>query len=143
MSLEDCKIIALPRIADERGLLGIVENNKNIPFNIQRIFYLYDVPENQSRGGHAHKECKQFLIAFSGGFSAELNDGHQRRTFELTHPGEGLYIPPMIWTSVNKFSTNAVCLVLTSDLYDEADYYRNYTEFLVAVENTHLASIDQ
>jgi hypothetical protein len=128
--LDECKLITLPNKADERGLLGIVEGQKDIPFEIKRIFYLYDVPEHQSRGAHAHKECHQFLIAFNGGFSVELDNGVAKKNLELTSPTQGLYIPPMIWTSVKEFAVNAVCLVLTSHGYDEEDYHRDYELFL-------------
>lgn len=129
MSLKQCRLINLPKIGDERGMLSFVEGNQHVPFAIKRIFYLYDVPETKSRGAHAHKKLEQFIIGLGGSFEVELDDGRSKQRFELDQPWQGLYIPPMIWTSVENFKNNAVCLVLASDVYDEADYYRNYEEF--------------
>lgn len=131
MSIKNCRLITLPKISDDRGSLSFLEGNQHIPFNIKRIFYLYHV--TQSRGAHAHKKLQQFIISLGDGFEVELDDGKEKQRFHLNKPWEGLYIPPMIWTSVEKFQQNSVCLVLASDVYDEADYHRDYTEFLQAV----------
>lgn len=133
MGIKDCRLITLPKIADERGCLSVAENNQHIPFEIKRIFYLYDVPSSQSRGAHAHKTLQQFIICLSGGFDVEIDDGREKQRFHLHQPWEGLYIPPMIWASVENFRDRAVCLSLASEQYDEADYYRNYPAFLDAV----------
>src|SRR5690606_22311673 len=100
----------------------------------QRIFYMYDVPEQQSRGAHAHKTLHQFIISMSGGFAVELDDGQEKQRYVLDKPSHGLYVAPMTWTTVENFQRGSVCLVLASDVYDEADYYRNYDEFLRAVK---------
>lgn len=133
MSIKDCKLITLPKISDERGSLSVAENNRHIPFEIKRIFYLYDVPDSQSRGAHAHKTLEQFIVCLAGGFDVEIDDGCEKQRFYLHKPWEGLYLPPMIWTSVENFREQAICLSLASQHYDEADYYRNYAAFLQAV----------
>jgi dTDP-4-dehydrorhamnose 3,5-epimerase-like enzyme len=125
----DCSIIELPKVKDRRGNLTFVENTKHIPFEIKRIFYLYDIPGGESRGAHAHKSCHQFLVAASGAFSVVLDDGQIKRTVELNRPFVGLHIPPGIWASEVNFSSGAICLVLASHEYDEADYIRNYNTF--------------
>ena len=122
----DCSVIGLPKIKDPRGNLTFVENNKHIPFEVKRIFYLYDIPGGESRGAHAHKECHQFLIATSGAFHVLLNDGISTKTVELNRPYIGLHIPPGIWASEINFSSGSNCLVLASHEYDESDYIRDY-----------------
>lgn len=134
MNLKHCKLITLPKKVDERGLLNIIEGNQDIPFDIKRIFYLYDVPANQSRGAHAHKMLEQFIICLNGTLEVIVDDGHHKQLFKLTNPWEGIYIPPMIWTSVENFCHNAICLVLASAKYDESDYYRVYSEFTQAAQ---------
>ncbi|MGA3058961.1 MAG: FdtA/QdtA family cupin domain-containing protein [Candidatus Bathyarchaeia archaeon] len=129
MSLSECKIITLPKITDCRGNLSFIEENKHIPFEIKRVYYLYDVPGGESRGGHAHKTLKQFIIAASGSFDVTLDDGLQRKTFQLNRPYYGLYIPPSIWRELDNFSSGSFCLVLVSDLYNEIDYIRSYEIF--------------
>lgn len=128
--LEKCKIINLTEISDYRGSLTFIEGKNDIPFDIKRVFYLYDVPANESRGGHAHKELHQFVVCLSGSFDVHLNDGIETKIIHLSKPKEGLYIHPMIWASEIEFSPGAVCLVLASDYYDEEDYYRDYVEYL-------------
>lgn len=130
MSVEQCQLIKLPKIGDERGLLSLIEGNNHIPFDIKRIFYLYDV--TKSRGAHAHKKLQQFIISLGNSFDVILDDGKQKKCLRLDKPWEGLYIPPMTWVSVENFQQGAVCLVLASDVYDESDYHRNYAEFLQA-----------
>jgi len=126
----DCSVIELPKISNRAGNITPVTNNESIPFDIKRIFYIYDIPGGEDRGAHAHKECHQFLIAASGSFEIELNDGHSKRTISLNRPYYGLHIPPGVWAAEKGFSSGSVCLVLTSHKYDEADYIRNYDEYL-------------
>lgn len=134
MPISDAKLISLPKISDHRGNLTFIEGNKHIPFSIKRVYYLYDVPGGETRGGHAHKELRQFIIALSGSFDVLLDDGKDRKIFTLNRSYYGLYIPQMIWRELENFSSGAVCLTLASLLYDESDYYRDYTEFKKALE---------
>jgi len=115
---------------DPRGNLTIVENNKHVPFEIKRVFYIYDVPTAESRGAHAHKTLHQFLVCLSGSFDVELDDGHAKKVKHLNRPWEGLYIPPMIWAAETNFDPSTVCLVLCSGIYNKDDYIRDYQEFL-------------
>ena len=126
----DCSIIELPRIENRAGNITPVENHKNIPFEVKRIFYLYDIPGGEDRGAHAHKECHQFLIAASGSFEIEMDDGVNKRTVSLNRPYFGLHIPPGIWAAEKSFSSGAICLVLASHKFDEKDYIRDYKEFI-------------
>lgn len=125
-SLKDYRIIELPKIYDARGNLTFIENSRHIPFNIKRVFYLYDVPGGETRGGHAHLDLEQFIIAVSGSFDVILDDGFERKVFSLNRSYYGLYIPSMIWRELENFSSGSVCLVLTSDFYKEEDYILNY-----------------
>lgn len=134
MTVDDCRIIDLPKIADPRGNLTFVEGGRNIPFDIKRVFYLYDVPGGESRGGHAHKKCKQFIVAMSGSFDVVVNDGEKRRTFTLNRSYYGLYLPSMIWREMANFSSGSVCMVLASEIYEESDYFRQYDEFVTALK---------
>lgn len=136
--IEDCKLINLNQIGDRRGHITVVENHKEIPFDVKRVFYLYDIPGGESRGAHSHKECHQFLIAASGGFKVEVNDGSNNKTFSLIRPNQGLHIPPGIWASELDFTSGAVCLVLASHVYDEKDYLRNYKDFQEYIKNINL-----
>ena len=133
MGLEACRIIELPKIADPRGNLTFVEGGRHIAFDIKRVYYLYDVPGGADRGGHSHKNLHQLLIAMSGSFDVALSDGFQSRTQHLNRSYYGLYIPPMIWRDLDNFSSGSVCLVLASAAYDEADYFRDYQDYLRAV----------
>ena len=133
MALDDCKIIKLPIIHEPRGNLSFIENSNHIPFDMQRVYYLYDVPGGSQRGGHAHKELHQFVIAMSGSFDIMLDDGHQKKKYHLNRSYFGLYICPMIWREIDNFSSGSVCMVLASELYDEDDYYRKYSKFIEAV----------
>ena len=126
----DCSLIELPCIKNRTGNITAIENNEEIPFNINRIFYLYDIPGGESRGAHAHKECHQFLIATSGSFEVQLDDGKVKKTVMLNQPYRGLHIPPAIWASEVNFSSGAICLVMASHTYDESDYIRDYDLFL-------------
>ncbi len=130
MSLNDCKIIELPKIAEPRGNLTFIEGDRHIPFDIKRVYYLYDVPGGAERGGHAHKGLHQLIVAMSGSFDMVLDDGKEKKRFHLNRSYYGLYVCPMIWREMDNFSSGAVCLVLASNLYDEADYYRNYDDFI-------------
>lgn len=131
-TVEECRIINLPRIGDPRGNLTFVEGGVHIPFPIERMYYLYDVPGGESRGGHAHRQLQQLIIAISGSFDVIVDDGVTKRSFTLNRSYVGLYMPRMIWRELVNFSSGAVCAVLASMRYDEADYYRNYSEFIGA-----------
>lgn len=133
MGVENCKLITLPKITDPRGNLTFIEGGKHIPFKIQRVYYLYDVPGGAERAGHAHKQLQQLFIAMSGSFDVVLDDGIQQKSFHLNRSYYGLYVCPMIWRELNNFSSGSVCMVLASTIYDEADYYRDYQEFLTSV----------
>ena len=136
MSPQQCRLIDLPRINDPRGNLTFIENDRHIPFEIKRVYYLYDVPGGSLRAGHAHKTLRQFLIAMSGSFDVTVDDGQHKMKFHLNRSYYGLYIPPMIWREIDNFSSGSVCLVLASDFYDETDYYRQYSEFKKAVDDS-------
>jgi dTDP-4-dehydrorhamnose 3,5-epimerase-like enzyme len=130
MNIERCRIIELPKISDPRGNLTFIEGSNHIPFDIQRVYYLYDVPGGAERGGHAHKALHQLIIAMSGSFDIHLDDGHAKKTIHMNRSYNGLYVCPMIWREIDNFSSGAVCLVLASDYYDEQDYYRDYDTFI-------------
>jgi dTDP-4-dehydrorhamnose 3,5-epimerase-like enzyme len=130
-----CKIIELPKITDARGNLTFVEANRHIPFEIKRIYYLYDVPGGESRAGHAHKRLQQFMIAANGSFDVTVDDGHTKKVFHLNRSYYGLYIPQMVWRDLNNFSSGSVCLVLASMYFDEDDYIRDYETFRRMVKN--------
>lgn len=129
MLVDNCKIIDLPKISDYRGNLSFVESMNQIPFDIKRVYYLYDVPGGAERGGHAHKELHQLVIAISGSFEVTLNDGKNSTTYILNRSSKGLYICPLIWRDLKNFTSGSVCLVLASDFYSEDDYFRNYEIF--------------
>ena len=126
----DCSVIELPKITDRSGNITPIEAFKNIPFDIKRVFYSYDIPGGESRGAHAHKECHQFLIAASGSYEVLLDDGCNKRTVLLNRPFYGLHIPPGIWASEQGFSSGSICLVLASLPYQKEDYIRDYDDFL-------------
>ena len=130
-SVYDCTIIELDKHHSERmGNLSVVQNNETVPFQVKRIYYLYDVPGGESRGAHAHKELSQLIVAASGSFRVTLDDGNVKRSFILNRPYQGLYIKPGIWRDLDDFSSGAVCMVLASEIYQEGDYIRDYDEFL-------------
>ena len=129
MGLEKCKIIELPRITDVRGNLTFIEGNNHVPFDIKRVYYLYDVPGGEKRGGHAHKFLQQFIIAASGSFDVILDDGINRERYHLNRSYYGLYVPKMIWRELDNFSSGSVCVVLASEHFEEDDYIRDYREF--------------
>ncbi|MDH4742987.1 FdtA/QdtA family cupin domain-containing protein [Sphingomonas sp. CBMAI 2297] len=129
--LDCCEMIDLPRIHDPRGNLTFIEGERHIPFAIERVYYLYDVPGGSERGGHAHRGLQQLMIAMSGSFDVVLDDGISRRRVHLNRSYRGLYICPMIWRELDNFSSGSVCMVLASQRYDEADYHRDYETYLV------------
>lgn len=136
MPLADCRIVELPKIADPRGNLTFVEGGEHIPFDIRRVYYLYDVPGGSERGSHAHRTLHQFVIAMSGSFDVILDDGREQKRFHLARSYYGLYVCPMMWRSLDNFSSGAVCTVLASQRYDESDYIRDHGEFLAAVRHS-------
>ena len=127
--IDKCKIINLPKIHDPRGNLTFIEGTKHIPFDIKRVYYLYDVPGGAERGGHAHKDLHQIIIAIAGSFDVVINDGSDTQRFHLNRSYFGLYVCPMIWRELDNFSSGSVCLVLASDYFSEADYIRDFTQF--------------
>jgi hypothetical protein len=137
MGIEQCKIIQMPIIKEPRGNLTFIEGRKHVPFSIERVYYLYDVPGGANRGGHAHKELEQLIIAMSGSFDVLLDDGKNKVRFHLNRSYSGLYVCPMMWREMDNFSSGSVCMVLASNLYDESDYYRDYDSFLQAVRGAH------
>jgi hypothetical protein len=134
MSVHDCKLIDLPKIADPRGNLTFVEGNRHIPFEIKRLFHLYDVPGGESRAGHALRTCEQFIIAMAGSFDVLLDDGTERQRVQLNRSYHGLYVPAMIWRELENFSSGSVCAVLASEAYSEDGYFRSYRSFQRAVK---------
>ena len=134
MSIEQCRIIDLPRIQDPRGNLTFIESDNHIPFDIKRVYYTYDVPGGSERGSHAHKQLQQLIVAMSGSFDVVLDDGKQQKRFHLNRSYYGLYVPSMMWRPIDNFSSGSVCMVLASELYDENDYFRDYDEFLATVK---------
>lgn len=130
VTVYDCTVIELPHLKNRSGNITPITNDVEIPFEIKRVFYIYDIPGGEDRGAHAHKQCHQFLVAASGSFEIELNDGNTKRTVMLNRPYYGLHIPPGIWAAEKGFSSGAICLVLTSEKFNEDDYIRSYTDFL-------------
>ncbi len=135
VGLEACRIVELPKIADPRGNLTFIESARHVPFEIRRVYYLYDVPGGAERGGHAHRALHQLIIAMSGSFDIVVDDGREKGRFHLNRSYYGLYVPPMIWREIDNFSSGSVCLVLASTLYDPDDYHRDYEEFVAAARD--------
>lgn len=129
-TVEDCRLLELPKICDPRGNLTPFEGGVNLPFEIRRVFYIYDIPTGESRGAHSHWTLHQFLVCLSGGYDVELDDGTARRTVRLNRPWQGLYVPPLIWASETNFDPNSIVLVCASDFFNEEDYIRDYDVFL-------------
>ena len=130
MTIDDAKIVELPKILDSRGNLSFAENFKQIPFEIKRTYWIYDVPGGENRGGHAYRENEEFIIALSGAFDVIVDDGKQKKTFTLNRSYYGLYVPKGLWREMVNFSTNSLALILSSTRYDVNDYIRDYEEFL-------------
>jgi dTDP-4-dehydrorhamnose 3,5-epimerase-like enzyme len=129
MNISDIKVVELPRFLDERGNLSVIEEEKDVPFKIQRSYWIYDVPGGEHRGGHAYKQNCEFIVALSGSFDVILDDGKGKKTFSLNRSYYGLYVPKGLWREMDNFSTNSLALVLSSTKYDENDYIRDYEEF--------------
>lgn len=129
MPLDDCRLLQLPKIEDRRGNLTFIESHRHVPFSIERVYYLYDVPGGAERGGHAHKNLHQFIVAMSGSFDIKLDDGNRKATFHLNRSYSGLYVCPMIWREIDNFSSASVCMVVASAPYEIDDYLRDYDEF--------------
>lgn len=138
---ESCRIVELPRVADPRGNLTSVEGGRHIPFDIKRVYYLYDVPGGAERGGHAHKMLAQLLIAMSGSFDVITETGREKNRFQLNRSYYGLFLPPMTWRELLNFSSGSVCAVLASAPYDEADYIRDYSDFVSEVKHRHASFV--
>ncbi len=134
MGIEECLLIELPKIADVRGNLSFIEGAVHIPFDIKRVYYLYDVPGGSDRGSHAHKNLHQFIVAMSGSFDVVLDDGQEQKRFHLNRSYYGLYVCPMMWRDLDNFSSGSVCMVLASEHYDEKDYIRDYDQFVFAAQ---------
>ena len=130
MTVEDARIIELPKFLDARGNLSVIEELKDIPFKIERTYWIYDVPGGEKRGGHAYKENQEFIVALSGSFDVVLDDGKKKKTFSLNRSYYGLYVPKGMWRQIQNFSTNSLALVLSSTKYDENDYIREYDNFI-------------
>jgi hypothetical protein len=135
MSIHDCHLIELPKIADPRGNLTFLEAGRHVPFDIKRVFYLYDVPGGEARAGHALRTCQQFIIAMSGSFDVILDDGTVKQRYQLNRSYRGLYVPPLIWRELDNFSSGSVCAVLASECYDANGYHRTYDDFLAALRS--------
>ena len=135
MPVNECKLIDLPKVSDPRGNLSFIEAGEHVPFDIKRVYYLYDVLGESDRGSHAHKNLHQFIIAMSGSFDVVLDDGREKKRFHLNRSYYGLYVSPIMWRDLDNFSSGAVCMVLASEHYDESDYIRDYNQFLEMTKN--------
>jgi hypothetical protein len=133
--VDDCKVIELPKVSSRAGSISIIDGIEVIPFDVRRIFWLYDIPAGEARGAHAHKKCHQFIVAASGSFEVELDDGKNKNVVSLNRPFYGLHIPPGIWAHEMNFSAGAICLVLTSHAFNETDYIRDYSSYLKHLES--------
>jgi len=133
--------IEFPKIKDHRGNLSFIEGGRHLPYPIRRVYYLYDVPAGETRGGHAHKHLQETIVAASGSFTVVIDNGKCREKFFLNRQHYGLYIPRMVWRELENFSSNSICLVMSSEEYDESDYYRDYNEYLHALEQERAGSI--
>lgn len=144
MPMSDCRLIELPKIADRRGNLTFIEGGAHVPFAIERVYYLYDVPGGSERGGHAHKSLHQFIIAMSGSFDVVLDDGMEQKRFHLNRSYYGLYLCPMMWRELDNFSSGSVCMVLASRRFDEGDYIRDYQKFKenISIRNSAQPSLN-
>lgn len=138
MSIAQCRLINFPKVTDVRGNLSFAEENKHLPFEIKRVFYIYDIPSGAIRGGHAHKKTEQVIIAISGSFEVILDNGNDQKSFFLNRPDYGLYLPPAIWREMKNFSSNSIVLGLASTLFDEDDYLRDYETFKRTIRSGEL-----
>lgn len=129
MDSKHYSLITLPKIPDPRGNLTVAEGMTHVPFDVRRVYWTYDVPGGESRGGHAHRHCRELIIAISGSFTVTLDNGRERQAFHLNHPWQGLLVETGVWRTLDDFASGAVCLVLASDRFDEADYIRDYDEY--------------
>lgn len=134
MSINECRLIEFPKIKDQRGNLTFIEGSRHIPFDIKRTYYLYDVPGGESRAGHAHRQLASVIIAINGSFDVHIDDGRNKRIQPLSRANQGLYLCPGIWRELHNFTSGSVCLVLASEYYDEGDYFREYSDFIKALE---------
>ena len=139
MSIEKCRLIEIPKISDPRGNLSFIQQDL-VPFAIQRVYYLYDVPAGESRAGHAHRQLEQLLVAVAGSFDVKVDDGVNKKTFHLNRPYQALYLSSYIWRELENFSSGSVCMVLASQRYNEADYYREYADFINMVKQQNMSS---
>jgi len=135
MGIDSCRLIEFPKIKDHRGNLSFLEGGRHVPFDIKRVYYLYDVPGGESRAGHAHRALASVIIAINGSFDVLIDDGREQRTHRLSRANVGLFLCPGIWRELHNFTSGSVCLVLASELYDESDYFRDYDGFLQAVKD--------
>ncbi len=133
MSISRCRLLELPKIIDRRGSLSFAEAGRHVPFEIKRVFYLFDVPTGETRAAHALRTCQQFILAISGSFEVSVDDGSAKQRVLMDRADCGLYVPPLIWREIADFSPNSVCMVLASEFYDEADYLDDYAEFVASV----------
>lgn len=131
-------LIDLPKITDPRGNLTVAEAEREVPFDVKRVYWVYDVPGGEHRGGHAHKRCREFIVAVSGSFTVTISNGGEKKTFLLNHPYQGLLVDTGVWRTLDDFSSGAVCLVLASEPFDEADYIRDYDEYLKYMAGQHV-----
>ncbi len=130
MTEKERSILNLPKIIDPRGNLTVAEGQTNVPYDVKRAYWVYDVPAGESRGGHAHRACRELIVAVSGSFSVTLDNGSEKETFHLNHPWQGLLVETGVWRTLDDFSSGAVCLVLASQEFEESDYMRDYSDFL-------------
>ena len=133
MTIDNCRLVELPKISDPRGNLTFIEGGRHVPFDILRVYYTYDVPGGAERGGHAHKALHQLIVAMSGSFDVTLDDGRVQRRFHLNRSYRGLYVCPLIWRQLDNFSSGSVCMVLASHFYEESDYFYDYDQYRAAV----------
>lgn len=137
LSMDTARLIKLPKIEDERGNLSFIESGKHIPFKIKKVHWIYDIPGGVERHGHAYKTMEEYIIAISGSYDVVIYENGKEKVFHLNKPNEGIYIPPKTWRKVQNFSTNAVCLIITSDFYNESDYIRDFSDFLEIMKKEH------
>lgn len=133
MTEKERSLLNLPKIFDPRGNLTVAEGQTNVPYDVKRVYWVYDVPAGESRGGHAHRECRELIVAVSGSFSVTLDNGSEKETFHLNHPWQGLLVETGVWRTLDDFSSGAVCLVLASQEFEESDYIRDYSDYIAYI----------